>query len=132
MGMRLGNVKEEPSGRQSGIVLTQMPEAGTQLSAGSYVSIVVGGRRAAPSPRPVEIPIRQKPAQSTTPANWSAPNLLAIEIVSNGATIHASDGRVFTSNDRGDHWKGELPAAALFSADITGGVKLKAFKYRYI
>src|SRR5260370_4613599 len=48
MGLRLGNVKEDPSGRQSGIVLTQMPKAGTQESTGSYVVTVVGGRRTRP------------------------------------------------------------------------------------
>jgi hypothetical protein len=126
-GLRLGEIKDGFSVSAIGIVIAQSPTPGEQVPLGTPVNLTVGAKTYSPQTAQVNDSATNKNGTSTkkrvpTPpilspevSNWPAPNLLAIEIAKDSATIHASDGRVFTSSDGGEHWKGTVLTAALYS-----------------
>jgi hypothetical protein len=147
IGLRLGVVRDGYSVSEIGNVIAQTPNLGERVPLDTPINLTIGAKNPSPQPRQVPnvvVPPNNSggaapkqpgpvpgPAVVGSLANWPAPNLLAIAVRNGTATIHASDGRVFTSSDAGEHWTGELLTAALFSPDILRVSEPRAFNYRY-
>ncbi len=69
--LRVGNITQEPSEKPEGTVLSQSPVAGSDVTEGTAIDLVVAGPSAVSKSQPASEP-KTEPAESPTPGNTGA------------------------------------------------------------